>query len=86
MPGLPVHVHCIGDAIQPSHPLVSSSPSALNLSLRSFLKYRASGNLLYDAGDSNLVLCGNLEGWDGARGGREIEEGRDIGVPMADSC
>ena len=42
MPGLPVphhlldfaqgHVHCIGDAIQPSHPLTPSSPSALNLS------------------------------------------------------
>ena len=27
-----VHVHCIGDAIQPSHPLMPSSPSALNLS------------------------------------------------------
>ena len=27
-----VHVHCIGDAIQPSHPLTSSSPSALSLS------------------------------------------------------
>ena len=27
-----VHVHCIGDAIQPSHPLTSSSLSALNLS------------------------------------------------------
>ena len=42
MPGLPVphhfpefaqvHVHCISNAIQPSHPLMSSSPSALNLS------------------------------------------------------
>jgi len=32
------------------------------------------------------MLCDNLEGWDGARGGREIEEVRDIGVPMADSC
>ena len=41
-PGLPVphhllkfaqvHVHCIGDVIQPSHPLMPSSPSALNLS------------------------------------------------------
>ena len=40
-PGLPVphnlpefaqlHVHCIGDAIQSSHPLMPSSPSALNL-------------------------------------------------------
>ena len=27
-----VHVHCINDAIQPSHPLMPSSPSALNLS------------------------------------------------------
>ena len=27
-----VHVHCTGDAVQPSHPLTPSSPSALNLS------------------------------------------------------
>ena len=27
-----VYVHCISDAIQPSHPLTPSSPSALNLS------------------------------------------------------
>ena len=42
-PGLPVHhqlpeftqthVHQVGDAIQPSHPLSSPSPPALNLSL-----------------------------------------------------
>ena len=42
MPGLPVHhqlleltqthVHWIGDAIQPSHPLLSPSPPAFNLS------------------------------------------------------
>ena len=41
-PGLPVHhqvpeftqthVHCVGDAIQPSRPLLSPSPPALNLS------------------------------------------------------
>ena len=41
-PGLPVHhqllestqthVHCVGDAIQPSHPLSSPSPPSLNLS------------------------------------------------------
>ena len=41
MPGLPVHhqlpestqthVHQVGDAIQPSHPLLSTSPPALNL-------------------------------------------------------
>ena len=27
-----IHVHCVGDAIQPSHPLRPSSPSAFNLS------------------------------------------------------
>ena len=27
-----VHVHCISDAVQPSHPLMPSSPSVLNLS------------------------------------------------------
>ena len=27
-----VHVHCISDAVQPSHLLTPSSPSALNLS------------------------------------------------------
>ena len=42
MPGLPVphhllefaqvHIHCISDAIQPSHPLMPSSPSVLSLS------------------------------------------------------
>ena len=42
MPGLPVHhqllestqthVHQVGDAIQPSYPLLSLSPPALNLS------------------------------------------------------
>ena len=42
MPGFPVHhqlpeltqthVHQVGDAIQPSHPLLSPSPPALNLS------------------------------------------------------
>ena len=26
------HVHCVGDAIHPSHPLSSPSPPALNLS------------------------------------------------------
>ena len=30
-------------------------------------------------------LCNSLEG-DGMEGGMEIQEGRDIGVPVADSC
>ena len=30
-------------------------------------------------------LCGNLEGWDGEGGGREVQEGGDMCLPMADS-
>ena len=28
----------------------------------------------------------NLEGWDGAGGGREVQEGRVICILMTDSC
>ena len=52
MPGLPVHhqlpestqthVHWVGDAIQPSHPLSSPSPPALNLSQHQGLFKRVS--------------------------------------------
>ena len=31
-------------------------------------------------------LCINLEGWDGERDWREVQEGRHICTPMADSC
>jgi len=31
-------------------------------------------------------LCINLEGWDGEGNGREVQEGGDIYIPMADSC
>ena len=27
----------------------------------------------------------NLEGWEGVRDGREVQQGEEIGVPMADS-
>ena len=42
--------------------------------------------MLYDAGNPKLVLRDNLEGWDGEGGRRGLEEGGDIGIPMADSC
>ena len=29
-------------------------------------------------------LCNNLEGWDGEGGGKDVQEGRDICIPMAD--
>ena len=32
------------------------------------------------------MSCDNLEGWDAVGGGREVEVGGDMCVPMADSC
>ena len=32
------------------------------------------------------MLCDNLQGWDGVGNGREVEEGGDISIPVADSC
>ena len=31
------------------------------------------------------MFCDNLEGWDGVEGGREVQEGGDMCIPMADS-
>ena len=31
------------------------------------------------------MLCDNLEGWDRVGGGRDVQEGGDIYIPMADS-
>ena len=31
-------------------------------------------------------LCINVEGWDGAGDGRELQTGGDMCIPMADSC
>ena len=32
------------------------------------------------------MLCDNLEGWGGGEGGREVQDGGDICILMADSC
>ena len=73
-PGLPVphhlpkfaqvHVHCISDAIQPSHPLRPSSPSALNVSQHQGL----SSELLFSSDDqhtgaSALTSVLPVQGW-----------------------
>ena len=34
----------------------------------------------------NPVLCDNLEGWDGVGDGREVQEGGDMCMTVADSC
>ena len=33
-----------------------------------------------------MGLCNNLEGWEGVEGGRKVQEGGEISVPMTDSC
>ena len=45
---------------------------------------KVNGKLLYNR-ELNLVLCDNLEGWDGVGGGREVQEGGGIYILMADS-
>ena len=37
-------------------------------------------------GELKLGLCDNPEGWAGAGGGREAQEGADMCVPAADPC
>ena len=42
--------------------------------------------MLYLAGDTNTVLCDNLEGWDGMGGEREVQDRGDICILMAGLC
>ena len=37
-------------------------------------------------GGRNATLCDNLGRWDGVGGGREVGEGGDICISMADPC
>ena len=43
----------------------------------------ANGTLQYISGNSNRGSI-NPEGWDGEGDGRQVQEGGDIGLPMAD--
>ena len=76
-PGLPVHhqlpeftqthVHWVGDAIQPSHPLSSPSPPALNLSQHQVLfKWVSSSHQVakvFEVSASASVLLVNTQDW-----------------------
>ena len=74
-PGLPVHhqlpestqthVHWVSDAIQPSHPLWSNSPSAFSLSSGSFQKsqFFTSGGQSIVVSASTSVLPMNTQDW-----------------------
>ena len=49
--------------------------------------HKIDGNLLYGSGNSNRGSVSiNLEGWDREGGGREVQKGGDICIPMADLC
>ena len=76
MPGLPVHhqlpestqthVHWVGDAIQPSHPLLSPSPPALDLSQHQGLfksQLFLSGGQTIGVSASASVLPMNTQDW-----------------------
>ena len=56
-----VHVHCISDTIQPSHPLMSSSPSALSLSQHQSQLF-TSGDQNTGASASASVLPTSIQG------------------------
>ena len=61
-----VCVHCIGDAIQPSHPLTFSPPSALLLPLpsnRTFPMSQLFTSVGQSIGASASVLPTNIQGW-----------------------
>ena len=65
---VPTHAHWVGDAIQPSHPLLPPSPSALNLSqLQGLLQWNissfTSGGQSTGASASTSVLPMNIQGW-----------------------
>ena len=38
------------------------------------------------AQETQIGVCINLEGWDWEGDGREVQKGRDICIPMDDSC
>ena len=59
-----VHVHCIGDSIQASHPLMLSSPSALHLSQHQGLSQMfTSDDQNTVASASASVLPKSIQGW-----------------------
>ena len=60
------HIHWVGDAIQPSHPLLSPSPPAFNLFQCQGLpmsQFFTSGDQNIGASTSASVLPMNIQGW-----------------------
>ena len=51
-----------------------------------YVKSRASGSLVYDTKNPELVFHDHLGGWDGQGGRRGVQEGGVTCIPMGDSC
>ena len=62
------------------------SENSIETYILPYVKWIASGSLMYDAGNPKLVLCDNLEVWDVEGGGGGVQNGGDTCIPMADSC
>ena len=63
----------------------TNGESSVETYILPYVKHITSGNFLYDSGNSPWGSV-NLEGWDGVRGRKEVQEGGDIYIPMTDSC
>ena len=59
--------------------------SGIETCILPYAKQIANGSSPYVAGSSNLVLCDNLEVWDGVGSGREVQEEGDMCIAMVDS-
>ena len=59
--------------------------SSIEIYTLPYAKYIARGKLLYNTGSSTQCFD-DLEGWGGVGSGREVQEGGDICILMADSC
>ena len=58
-----IHIHCIGDPIQPSHHLMPASPSALSLSQHPVSQLFASDERSIGVSASASVLLMSIQGW-----------------------
>ena len=65
---------------------VANWESTIETYTLTFVKQIAGGDLLGNKGSSNQGLCDNLEEWVGMGDGKEVQEGGDICISVADSC
>ena len=60
--------------------------NSIETCILSYVKWITSPGLMHGTGCPGLVHWDDPERWDGEGGGRKVQDGGDICVPMADSC